>query len=280
MIEPTDNKNRDTALSFLLNNPDINADDAKFCVEKSDRVIVYKHDSTDIVGCGAFRLWGKDKNKADAYIYVAPEARREGIGTSLLKSFADCPEASALKFLSTKIETNHAQSLDFFRKNGFVDWYTELILCHSGERQPANDLPFISYSSEYFERYVDVIRHSFYELRKSNDFEPYYCCEPNDAKRDELEKNKDNVYILLDGERLVASVIVNDDYIEDVFVAPEYSGRGIGKKMVQFAINKALDNGSGAIKLSAIEWNKKAVHMYESVGFKTAKTMNYLRLFI
>lgn len=198
----------------------------------------------------------------------------------LLKALLEPSQRSSLRLISTKVETNPLPSLNFFQNAGFKPWYTELILCHSGERQPGNDLVFVSYQSKYFGQYVHALRESFYELRSSNDFEPYYCCEPNQEKQEELEHNKDHIFLLLDGERLAASFVANGDSIDDVFVVPAYQGRGIGKKMMHYAVNTVLDSGKGPAELSAIAWNVKALHLYQSIGFRISKTIHYLRLFV
>lgn len=278
MIEDVLKGNTDSILCLICGDSDIDPDDALFCAQKCDKAVVYKDETLDIVGCGTFRLWGEGKTKADLYIYVAPDVRRRGIGSELFASLMDVPERKGLEFVSTKIESDMPRSIDFFTKAGFEHWYTELILSYSGSKPSESKLNFISYTSEYFERYVDALRQSFYELRSSNDFKPYYCCEPNEAKWNELERNKDNVYLLLDGEKLIASVIVNKDVIEDVFVVPEYQGRGISKELLRFALNKAGEYDN--VKLSAIKWNKRALNLYESIGFKTAKTITYMRLFL
>lgn len=279
MIEPIFEKDKENIVDFLSNNPELNLDDVCFCVNKSDVVIVYKNNLSDVVGCGTFRLWGKEKNKADVYIYVSPESRGNGIGRKLLESLLNVSQNNGLQFISTKIETNHTESFDFFSKSKFEKWYTELILFHDRTRQPESDLAFIKYRSEFFEQYVNTIRDSFYDLRKSNDFQPYCCCEPDEAKYNELEQNKDNIYILLDGQKLVASVIVKMNSIEDVFVSPDYQKKGIGTKMMHFAINKAIDCGSSQISLSAIEYNKRALQLYREVGFNIEKEIHYMRLY-
>ncbi len=279
MIETVSDKDKDYITQFLSRDPELSLEDARFCVNKSDIVTVYKNKSSDVVGCGTFRLWGKEKNKADAYIYIAPESRERGIGRMLFESLLNVPQNNNIEFISTKIETNHSKSLEFFLKVGFEKWYTELILHHNMERQHECNLEFINYRKEFFEQYVDTIRRSFYDLRSSNDFQPYYCCEPDESKYRELEQNKGNIYILLDGQKLVASVIVKLNSIEDVFVSPDYQGKGVGKKMMHFAINKAIDLGSNHIELTAIEWNKRALQLYREVGFESEKKIHYLRRF-
>lgn len=279
MIDDVHGYERNEVLDFLGRDAELSGDDARFCIEKSDTVLVYRNGLGSIVGCAAYRLWGEAKSKADAYLYVAPEARGSGVGGALLTALTGARNGAAPRFLSTRIETNHQPSLAFFHHAEFREWYTELILSYCGERQPESRLAFVNYRPEHFERYIRAMQRSFYELRAANDFEPYACCQPDEAKRNELEQNRDCIYLLMDGEKLAASVVVGRSSIEDVFVVPEYQGKGLGREMMQFALNKALDNGSGPILLSAIEWNTRALRLYESVGFRVAKRICFLRLF-
>lgn len=280
MVQTVYRENRNGIIDLFRDNSDLSLADVRFCLDKSDDVVIYTDDSQKICGCGTFRLWGEQRNKADAYIYVIPQMRGSGVGKMLFHTLTDISRRNTLAFISTKIETNHSQSLAFFRKAGFEIWYTGLTLCHSGERQPASGLRLINYRSEYFVQYIDAIRNSFYELRRANDFQPYYCCEPDEEKKKELERKKNDIYLLMDGSEIAASVIIDADSIDDVFVTPGYQGKGIGKKLMQFAVNRAIDRGNMSVTLSAIEWNTRALHLYESVGFHITKTVTYLRLFL
>jgi len=55
---------------------------------------------------------------------------------------------------------------------------------------------------------------------------------------------------------------------------------GYGKKIVQFAINKAIKNGCNCISLVAIAWNISASNLHLSLGFKIVQTTHYYRLFV
>ncbi|MDD4290635.1 MAG: GNAT family N-acetyltransferase [Clostridia bacterium] len=279
MIDAVLDNERCSIIDFLANDTTLSMPDARFCIEKSGSVIAYKNKSSEIVGCGTFRLWGKNRNKADVYIYVSSTARLFGTGNMLLKALIDTPQASALEFISTKVETNHSDSLVFFQKAGFEPWYTEYILWHNGTRQSESNLNFENYQSKYFEQYVDAIRSSFYELRRSNDFQPYYCCEKCLEKQEELENNKNNIYVIIKDEKLIASVTIIDNFIEDVFVVSDYRGRGIGREMMCFAVNKVIDSTNSPAYLSSIKWNVGPLHLYRGVGFEISKTIHYLRLF-
>lgn len=56
--------------------------------------------------------------------------------------------------------------------------------------------------------------------------------------------------------------------VEDVAVAPELQGRGIGRKMMAFALARCRKAGCYKMALSSNSKRKKAHAFYENLGFK------------
>lgn len=258
----------------------IDVEDINFITDNSNKIIVFDDSEAGILGFSAFRIWGKDKNKADIHTYVVPNSRKKGIGTLLYREIMKHVDEINLEFISTNIKLDKNDTTSFYTKLGYEKWYVELVLYYHGLEQPKSNLNFVQYEDKYFEQYAEGLRTSFYELRRSNDFQPYLCCELNEEKRKEFLDNKENLFLLLNNEKLIASVIVyNNGSIDDMFVLPSYQGKGYGKKSMQFAINKAIEYGGNCISLNTIEWNTKAVNLYRSLGFDIEQTTHYYRLF-
>lgn len=55
-------------------------------------------------------------------------------------------------------------------------------------------------------------------------------------------------------------------YLEDLFVNPEYRGKGIGKKLLLELVKIAHERGYGRVEWSVLDWNKPAIQFYESLG--------------
>ncbi len=56
--------------------------------------------------------------------------------------------------------------------------------------------------------------------------------------------------------------------IYDLYVLPQYRGRGIGKKLLEEAINKIGESGIECIELSVWIKNTRAINLYRRHGFK------------
>ena len=55
-------------------------------------------------------------------------------------------------------------------------------------------------------------------------------------------------------------------YIEDLFVLPEYRGRGIGKRLVSYVAELAVSRNCGCLKWSVLDWNESAIGFYQNIG--------------
>lgn len=60
-------------------------------------------------------------------------------------------------------------------------------------------------------------------------------------------------------------------FVFDVWVAPDYRGRGIGKHLVAWASEWAKAKGYHKLKLEVAEQNPGARHVYEGEGFRTER---------
>jgi len=60
-------------------------------------------------------------------------------------------------------------------------------------------------------------------------------------------------------------------YLEDLFVKPEYRGKGIGKAIFKKLGAVARERGCGRLEWSCLDWNQPSIDFYRSMG---AKAMN------
>ncbi|EAL67539.1 HAG group protein [Dictyostelium discoideum AX4] len=55
-------------------------------------------------------------------------------------------------------------------------------------------------------------------------------------------------------------------YLEDIYVQPEYRGRGYGKKMLLYLSKLCYEKGYGRMEWQVLKWNKPSIDFYESLG--------------
>jgi len=67
-------------------------------------------------------------------------------------------------------------------------------------------------------------------------------------------------------------------YLEDIFVLPEYRGLGIGKALIKYLANLAVDRGCGRLEWSVLDWNQTAIDFYGLIGAKVLPDWRICRI--
>src|SRR5215218_1874712 len=84
-------------------------------------------------------------------------------------------------------------------------------------------------------------------------------------------------YVYFREARPVAAVLVArrgwTSRIAAMAVAPEARGRGLGKLIMQDAINEAVERGDGYVLLEVFEHNDPAMKLYEGLGFSPLRSL-------
>lgn len=55
-------------------------------------------------------------------------------------------------------------------------------------------------------------------------------------------------------------------YLEDLFVLPEFRGKGIGKALLIHLARLAVERECGRLEWSVLDWNTPAIDFYKSLG--------------
>ncbi len=79
-----------------------------------------------------------------------------------------------------------------------------------------------------------------------------------------IDFNHFDVYCLRQNDEVAGFIGVAEKKIEMLFFAPEYIGKGFGRKLAEYGISELKSD-----KVDVNEQNTKAVKFYEKLGFKT-----------
>lgn len=60
-------------------------------------------------------------------------------------------------------------------------------------------------------------------------------------------------------------------YLEDLYVSPEFRGRGAGKAFLTYLAGTAVKNKCARFEFSVLDWNTPAIGFYESLGASPQK---------
>ena len=60
-------------------------------------------------------------------------------------------------------------------------------------------------------------------------------------------------------------------FLEDLFVEPEYRGRGIGLKLIRYLARCAHDGGCRRVEWRVLNWNQPAIDFYRRIGARPVR---------
>lgn len=67
-------------------------------------------------------------------------------------------------------------------------------------------------------------------------------------------------------------------YLEDLYVMPEYRGRGYGKGLIQELARIAVERGCGRLEWWCLDWNQSSIDFYLSLGAEAMKDWTVYRI--
>lgn len=131
-----------------------------------------------------------------------------------------------------------------------------------------SDLETTIYNANDYDEYKLIYEDCFHEMRASLELMPVDCCD----SREKLLSESTKIFILRNNTKLIGSVSIYDNEIDDLIVAKEFQNKGYGKKLLIFAVAKMQKENISPIILHVTDWNKAAINLYLKNGFTISKT--------
>lgn len=67
-------------------------------------------------------------------------------------------------------------------------------------------------------------------------------------------------------------------WLEDLYVRPGWRGQGIGERLLRSVVARAEARGAGRCEWSVLDWNERAIHLYERLGGEVLEEWRIVRL--
>lgn len=67
-------------------------------------------------------------------------------------------------------------------------------------------------------------------------------------------------------------------YLEDLFVVPQWRGRGLGRHLLAYLARVAVARGCGRLEWSVLDWNEPAIRFYRGIGARAMDEWTVYRL--
>ncbi len=186
-------------------------------------------------------------------------------------------------FIDTCHVKDNLQWKEFFDEVQFEYWYSIYRFIYKGEKFNEPELCVKMYDDNNYVDKISLESEAFSKLRKDCDIEPYnwYLS----ASEKALENNrkwtlsqKDYTYLFFENNEIVGASLVKDAEIDLLFVNVKYQGKGYGRKILEFTVNRGLEQDPSAVNLNALASNESALSLYKSAGFEVIQAQDCRRL--
>ena len=101
------------------------------------------------------------------------------------------------------------------------------------------------------------------------------------------ERSAEVLFAVLDGREVAFALFFHNFstflgrpglYLEDLFVLPEYRGRGVGKAVLAHLARIAVARGYGRMEWWCLDWNKPSIDFYRRLGARPMDEWTTYRL--
>jgi ribosomal protein S18 acetylase RimI-like enzyme len=79
---------------------------------------------------------------------------------------------------------------------------------------------------------------------------------------------------------MIGASMVKNAEIDLLFVNIKYQGKGYGRKILEFTVNRGLEQNAAAVNLNALANNDKALKLYNNTGFQVVQAQDCRKLII
>lgn len=227
--------------------------------------------------------------KSGSYCYVDMGV----ISNELIKSIGLKLWEEAQKYFKensiTFIEVFHVKDnlvwKEFFNEINFEYWYSVYRLSFEGEKFFEPNISVSKYEDKYYEDKISLESEAFSVLRKEHDIKPYNWYlnaskEALESNRKFTLNNKDYIYLFFEDNDIVGASMVKDAEIELLFTSIKYQGKGYGRKILEYTVNRGLEQNSTCVNLNVLANNEKALKLYRNEGFNLVQAQDCRRLII
>ncbi|MBW9158979.1 GNAT family N-acetyltransferase [Clostridium sp. FP2] len=156
---------------------------------------------------------------------------------------------------------------------------------YKGPKLSEPNLSVVKYEDKYYDDKMGLESEAFSVLRKENNIKPYnwYLSASKEALQNNRKytlEEKEYIYLFFENNEMVGGSMVKNAEIDLLFVNIKHQGKGYGKKIIEFTVNRGLEQNAGGVNLNALASNEKALKLYKNTGFKVVQAQDCRMLII
>lgn len=220
---------------------------------------------------------GKPASQSFLRVFVAPECRRQGIGSSLVHHMESRLREGGTQKVRCAFRAGLDGSRAFAQKLGYEPYFFSAFMQRTGSPFPLEALPVRMYEDADYAAAQALYARAFHEMRlRTGCFPDSVIAPPSEEERLDWQNSATDRFVYEQDGEIAGVAHLWGNELSSVCVHPEYQGRGIGRKFVMYLCNELYRRGYPAVTLWCVMGNY-ARHLYDSLGFKEQYIEEYRR---
>lgn len=191
----------------------------------------------------------------------------------------------SIRFIETFHVKDNLEWQQLFNRIGFEYLGSIYRFSYTGAKFDEPNICAVKYEDKYHEDKIRLESEAFAVLREQNNIKPYnwYLSVSKEAlekNRKRTLKNREYIHLFFEGDEMVGASMVKNAEVDLLFVNTKYQGRGYGKKILKFTVNRGLEQNATGVNLNALASNEKALKLYLNTGFKIVQAQDCLKIIL
>jgi GNAT superfamily N-acetyltransferase len=249
-------------------------------IRKSENILVY--DDEGVKGF-SWLAFGPGICKIEMAV-DSPSLINEA-GAGLWEEAQSLIKSNDSKFIFTYYLQNSNEWKEFYSSRGFEPWYSIYRMTYTGQSYPEPTLSVKPYEDCYYDEKMKKESEAFSVLRQEIDEKPFNWYEGASdeallSNRKATFENREFIHLFFVEEIMIGASMVKHGEIELLFVSLEHQGNGYGRSIMEFSINRALEQNPMEVTLNAVAKNESALKLYTSMGFTASQIQEKSRVYL
>jgi Acetyltransferase (GNAT) family. len=250
-------------------------------IKSAAKILVYE-DNNSIQGFIHMMIWGKS---CTIEMGAASDELIVPVGLKLWEEAKKIFIEKSISFVKTYHVKDNLKWQQLFNMIGFEYWGSVYRFSYKGVKFHETNICAEKYEDKYYEDEIRLESEAFAVLREQNDIKPYnwYLS----ASKEELQyhrntrlENKDYIYLFFEEDEMVGASMVKNAEVDLLFVNIKYQGKGYGTKILQYTLNRGLEQNSAGVNLNALASNESALKLYLNNGLEIVQAQDFRRILI
>lgn len=210
---------------------------------------------------------------------IVPARQRQGLGTRLLRHVQAEAKSNGIRLLSSRFADLEEEPAAFLLRRGFFVEHEECLieLAETVELPPAPHSPTVDLVTYPPEKAISLFLRVYEDSFSGRPWsQPYTEAEVASA----LARPEDLLFAEVGGKPVgvVWHETLPDDrgQVEPLGVAPEWQGRGLGRRLLLVALHDLRRRGAKVIEIGLWRDNTAAYNLYSSLGFAEVGRWHFL----